>query len=150
AAQAHLDYAQRRLAQGAGTRLNELRAAQEVAADEARMEVASLAVRRAQEALGVLMGENGPVDSGDEPAFDIPATIDESTWLDARSDIRLSEATERAFERVWRDSWKDRLPTAAAAFDPQILTPSGAFTASRSWRFTLGVSVPVFDAGQRR
>ena len=36
AANAHLDYAQRRLAQGAGTRLNELRAAQEVSTDDER------------------------------------------------------------------------------------------------------------------
>jgi len=54
-AAAHLDYAQRRLAAGAGTRLNELRAAQEVSADEARVEATRLALRRAQEALGVLM-----------------------------------------------------------------------------------------------
>ena len=40
---AHLDYAQRRLRGGAGTRLNELRAAQEVATDEARLENARLA-----------------------------------------------------------------------------------------------------------
>ncbi len=62
-AQAHLDYAQKRLAGGAGTRLNELRAAQEVAADEARLEITRLAARRAQEALGVLMAANGPVDA---------------------------------------------------------------------------------------
>ena len=51
-AQAHLQYAQARLASGAGTRLNELRAAQEVASDEARVEETTLAIRRAQEALG--------------------------------------------------------------------------------------------------
>ena len=38
AAGAHLDYAERRLAAGAGSRLNQLRAAQEASADEARLE----------------------------------------------------------------------------------------------------------------
>ena len=52
---AHLDYARRRLEAGAGTRLNELRAGQEVATNEARLETAQLGVRRAQEALGVLI-----------------------------------------------------------------------------------------------
>src|SRR5437879_5042768 len=94
-AQAHLDYAQRRLAQGAGTRLNELRAAQEVAADEARLENAGLAVRRAQEALGVLLAANSPVDAAAEPAFDIPpaaAVADETARLATRTDVRLSTA----------------------------------------------------------
>ena len=154
AAQAHLDYAQRRLAQGAGTRLNELRAAQEVSTDDARLENARLAVRRAQEALGVLMAANGPVDAAAEPTFDIPpapAIADETAWMAARTDVRLSIATQRAFERVWHDSSKDYFPTATASFDPQALTPSsGAFTSSRSWRFTLSVSQPIFDGGQRK
>jgi outer membrane protein TolC len=153
AARAHLDYAQRRLAQGAGTRLNELRAAQEVTGDEARLENAGLAVRRAQEALGVLMAASGPVDAAMEPTFDIPpatAVADETSWMATRTDVRLSTATERAFEHVWKDSVKDYFPTATAMFDPQILTPSGVFTASRSWRFTLSLSQPIFDSGQRR
>jgi outer membrane protein len=153
AANAHLDYAQRRLAQGAGTRLNELRAAQEVSTDEARLEVARLAVRRAQEALGVLMAANGPVDAAGEPSFDIPAgaaVSDEAGWMASRTDLRLALATQRAFERVWHDSSKDYFPTVTAAFDPQALTPAGAFTASRSWRFAVSVSQPIFDGGQRK
>jgi outer membrane protein TolC len=153
AANAHLDYAQRRLREGAGTRLNELRAAQEVSTDEARLENARLAVRRAQEALGVLMAANGPVDAASEPVFDLPAGAaisDEAAWMAARTDVRLSLATERAFERVWHDTRRDYFPTAVAAFDPQALTPAGAFTAARGWRLALSFTAPVFDAGQRR
>ncbi|HEV3215182.1 MAG TPA: TolC family protein [Vicinamibacterales bacterium] len=152
AARAHLDYAQRLLAQGAGTRLNELRAAQEVTSDEARLEDAGLAVRRAQEALGVLIAANGPVDAATEPTFDIPpatAVADETSWMATRTDVRLSTATERAFERVWHDSRKDYYPNVTAAFDPQALAPSGAFAPSRSWRFTVSLSQPIFDSGQR-
>jgi outer membrane protein len=153
AARAHLDYAQRRLASGAGTRLNELRAAQEVATDEARLENAGLAVRRAQEALGVLIAADGPVDAAGEPTFDLPAApaiSDEAAWMAARTDLRLSTATDRALERVWHDSAKDYFPTATASFDPQALSPSGAFTSSRTWRFTISVSQPIFDGGQRK
>jgi hypothetical protein len=46
--------------------LNELRSAQEVATDEARTEIIQLAVRRSQEALGVLVAGNAPVDTTNE------------------------------------------------------------------------------------
>jgi outer membrane protein TolC len=150
---AHLDYAQRRLAQGAGTRLNELRAAQEVSADDARAEVAGFAVRRAQEALGVLLAAVGPVDAAGDPTFDIPPAAEianDTAWMASRTDLRLSLATERAFEHVWRDSSKDWFPIATVGFGPQVLSPSGAFTAPRSWRIAVVVSQPVFDGGQRR
>lgn len=149
-ARAHLDYSNRRLESGAGTRLNQLRAAQEVSTDQARLENATLAVLRAQEALGVLMAASGPVDAAAEPAFDIPASIDEAGWMGARTDLRLQTATQRAFERVWRDSSKDYFPTAIASFDPQSLTPAGAFAPSRTWRFSVSFSQPIFDGGQRR
>ncbi len=54
-AQAHLDDATARLQSGAGSRLNQVRAAQELATYEALLEESRLAVRRAQEALVVLM-----------------------------------------------------------------------------------------------
>jgi outer membrane protein len=149
-AQAHLEYARKRLAGGAGTRLNELRAAQEVASDDARLENARLAARRAQEALGVLMAADGPVDAAAEPAFDVPALADEPAWMAARPDLQLFAATQRAAERTSRDSFKDYFPTVFASFDPQAVTPSGLFQPSRTWRLTFSASQPIFDAGQRK
>jgi outer membrane protein len=148
---AHLDYARRRLEAGAGTRVNELRAGQEVASNEARLEVTRLAVHIAQEALGVLIAAAGPVDAAAEPAFDIPATIDtEAAWMALRPDIRLFVADERAADRVWRDSSKDWFPTAIASFDPQALVPASIFSSERGWRFIVNFSQPVFDGGFRR
>ena len=72
AARAHLDYAQKRLEGGAGSRLNQLRAAQAVSVDEGRLETFQLALRRAQEALGVLVVVDGRVDAGAEPVFEVP------------------------------------------------------------------------------
>ena len=148
---AHLDYARRRLEAGAGTRLNELRAGQEVATNEARIENAQLRVRRAQEALGVLIAANGPVDAASEPVFSIPNPDEpESGWMSLRPDVRLFVAEERAADRVWRDSSKDWFPTATATFDPQALVPASIFTTARSWRFIVNFSQPLFDGGQRR
>jgi outer membrane protein TolC len=149
-AMAHLDYARRRLEAGAGTRVNELRAGQEVATNEARLENAQLGVRRAQEALGVLIASNGPADAASEPRFDIPATVEEAGWMTLRPDLLLFVAQERAADRVWRDSSKDWFPTAVASFDPQALVPASIFSSARSWRFVVNFSQPLFDGGQRR
>ena len=148
---AHLDYARRRLEAGAGTRLNELRAGQEVATNEARLENAQLGVRRAQEALGVLIASNGPADAASEPVFSIPnADEAEAGWMALRPDLRLFVAQERAADRVWRDSSKDWFPTATASFDPQALVPASIFSSARSWRFVVNFSQPIFDGGQRK
>lgn len=149
-AQAHLDYADRRLQGGAGSRLNQLRAAQAVTGDRLQFEQAQLALRRAQEALGVVLASDGPVDAGAEPAFDVPATIDENAWMRARPDLVTQETIRRAAERVVRDSWIDWTPFPTVAFDPQIVTPSGLFQPSRTWRLTVSATQPLFDGGQRR
>ena len=147
---AHLDYARRRLEAGAGTRVNELRAGQEVATNEARLENAQLGVRRAQEALGVLMAANGPVDAAAEPVVQVPATVDEGAWMKARPDLQLFLAEERAADRVWHHSARDWFPTAIASFEPQALVPANIFSNARSWRFVVNFSQPLFDGGQRK
>jgi outer membrane protein len=146
---AHLDYARRRLEAGAGTRVNELRAGQEVSTNEARLETAQLGVRRAQEALGVLIVSDGPADTAGDPVFVIPPIADEAGWMGLRPDVRLFTAEERAADRVWKDSSKDWFPTALATFDPQAIVPASIFTSPRSWRFMVTFSQPIFDSGQR-
>ena len=149
AAKAHLDYSSKRLASGAGSRLNEVRAAQEVSADEARLENSRLAVRRAQEALGVLLGANNPIDVGDAPTLELPDIGDESAWMNARTDIQFLSAQRRAADRVVKDSFKDFWPTASASFDPQLIAPAGLFQPSKTWRLTLSLSQPIFEGGLR-
>jgi outer membrane protein TolC len=149
-AQAHLDYADRRFQGGAGSRLNQLRAAQAVTGDRLQVEQAQLSLRRAQEALGVALASDGPVDAGAEPAFDVPATIDEAAWTRARPDLVAQDTIRRAAERVVRDSWIDWTPFPTVSFDPQIVTPSGLFAPSRTWRLTVSATQPLFDGGQRR
>jgi outer membrane protein len=150
AAQAHLDYARARLEGGVGSKLNELRAAQEVATSEVLLESARLAVRRAQEALGVLTAADAPMDAAGEPAFEVPAAPAGEDWLRDRTDVRWFSAQVEAAERVFRDSRKDWIPTGAVSFEPQYVNPSGLFQPSRTWRGVLQFSVPVFDGGQRR
>lgn len=148
-ARAHAEFARQRFEAGLGSRLNLLRAEQELSADEARVEEARLAVRRAQAALGVLVAADGPVDAADEPVFDLPGETSPDL-IATRADVRLATAEQAAAARVVRDSWRDRLPSVTALFDPQILEPSGLFRPPRSWTATILFQVPVFDAGSRR
>lgn len=149
-ARAHLDYATKRFEGGAGSRLNQLRAAQIASSDEARLEAIQNALRTAQEALGVLVVSDGPVDAGADPAFDEPGTLDESAWRAARPDIITQAAIQRAAERVVRDSKLDWFPTVDASFDPAYVTPNGLFAPSGTWRFTLSSTYVFFDGGSRQ
>ena len=149
---AHLDYARRRLEAGAGTRLNELRAGQEVSTNEARLENAQLGVRRAQEALGVLIAANGPADAAVASQFSIflPVRSNEAGWM--------------AFgPTCGSSSRRNARPIACGATVPKTGFPPPsrrsirrrwyrrAFSArTRSWRFVVNFSQPVFDGGLRR
>jgi outer membrane protein TolC len=147
---AHVEYARARLEGGAGSKLNELRASQELATVEVVLEGARLALRRAQEALGVLLAADAPVDAASEPAFEVPTMPSDLAWMASRSDVQLFSAQIAAADRVYRDSWRDWVPTATASFEPQALTPANLFQPSRTWRGFVSLSVPIFDAGERR
>ncbi|MGE3190198.1 MAG: TolC family protein, partial [Vicinamibacterales bacterium] len=149
-AQAHVDDATRQLEAGAGSRLNQLRASQTLESDRVLVEAARLALVRAQEALGVLVAADGPVDSAGEPAFEVPAAPEPAAWLGDRADVQLFSASLDAAARVAADSWKDWIPTGTASFEPQYLTPAGLFQPSRTWRAVVQFQVPIFDGGQRK
>jgi outer membrane protein len=164
-AKAHFDLATQLEQRGTGSRVNTLRAQQQVSADEVLIEAARLALYRAQEALGVLVVADGPVDAADEPTFEMGAAAAESTGSPAgapgpqptnvqpsigqRTDLRLFTAQQQAAERVVRDSWRDYLPSFDALFVPQTIYPSPFFLPSKSWQFQVQARIPVFDSGER-
>ena len=149
-ARGQLDYNTRRREGGVGSRLNELRSSQVLFAAEAQLEVFRFNVQRAQEALGVLLAANGPVDVSGEPAFEIPAAVTEAEWLPNRPDIRVFTAERAARERIVTDSRFDWWPGASVNFGPQLLTPSGIFQPSRTWALSVQLSQPIFEGGQRK
>jgi outer membrane protein TolC len=174
-AKAHFDLATQLEQRGTGSRLNQLRAQQELSIDEGLVEATRLTLYRAQEALGVLLVADGPVDAIDEPAFDVPrdavpfdvgadlgrpraeqapplrgTAAADAALLQFRPDLKLFSAQQQAAERVLRDSSKDYLPYLEAVFQPQSTYPSQFFTPPNSWRFLLQMSVPIFDSGQRK
>lgn len=148
-ARAHLEYADRRLEGGVGSRLNQLRAAQAASDNETRLENARLLLARAQETLGVQMAENGPVNAGSVPALEAPVDASLEDLVTNRPDVKSQMLSVRAADRVVRDTTKEWLPTANVSFDPQYITPSGLFQPSRSWRLVFSVSQPIFDTTVR-
>ncbi len=145
-ARAHYEFANQRFQGGIGSRLNMLRAEQEMLSDETRVEEALLLIQAAQEALGVFVGTNGPVDATDYPNFIIP---DELGQVTNRTEVQLVIARETAAQRVYSDSWKDRLPSLNALFTPTLLEPSGVFAKPFSWRAQVLFALPIFDSGLR-
>jgi outer membrane protein len=148
-AQAQLDYARARREGGVGSRLNELRAAQELAVVQELVERARLSVALGQEALGLITAADRPLDAAGEPALETPAGSGES-WLRDRTDIKLFDARIDLAGRVVADSWRDWVPTVRASFDPQFITPAGLFQPSGTWRAVVSAAIPIFDGGQRR
>ncbi len=152
-AKAHFDLADQLERQGTGSHLNALRAQQQWSTDEQLVEQATLALYRAQEALGVLIVVDGPADAIDEPAFEVPADAAApqaaSTLIPQRRDLKLFSAQQAAADRVAQDSSKDRWPSLDAVFIPSATRPSQAFSPSNSWRFMLELNVPIIDSGQR-
>ena len=166
-ARSHYEFANQRYEGGVGSRLNALRAQQELSSNEARVEEARLAIRRAQEALGVLVATDGPVDAAGEPVFTVPpagtegslrslsasgvtAPMEEGNEVSQRADVLLLAQRQLAAERVADDSWKAFLPSVSALFSPTLLAPAGLFANARSWHASILFSVPLLDSGQRR
>ena len=139
------DYARARLEAGQGSRLNHVRSTQELASAEGQLQLAELAVRQAQEALGVAIFADGPVDANGDPELKPAAPPSDDTWLMQRPDVRLFDAQLQAADRVARDAWKSWLPTGDASFSPQYVTPPGLFEPAKTWRAVFQLRIPIFD-----
>jgi outer membrane protein TolC len=145
-ARALAEYSRVRLEAGQGSRLNYVRSSQELATAEGGVQVAELVLRQAQEALGVAIFAEGPVDASGDPELALAAPpSDNDTWLLQRPDVRLFSAEVQAADRVVRDTWKSWLPTGIAAFTPQYVTPPGFFEPAATWRAQFQLQIPIYD-----
>jgi len=145
-ARALADYARARLEAGQGSRLNHVRASQEVAVAEGLIQAAELAVQQAREALGIAIFSEAPVDAAGDPEIEAAAApSDEDTWLIRRPDVRLFTAQAQAAERVVRDNWKSWLPEGTAFFTPQYVTPPGFFAPAKTWVAFFQLQIPIYD-----
>jgi len=150
-ARAHYEYARQRREAGAGSRLNELRAQQQVSADETLVEAAASQLYQAEEALGVLVVADGPATAADDPLLEMPTDVESALAgiNGRRTDLLLAKGREQLADRIVRDSWKDRLPSVSGIFQPQWQHPGTQFQPRSLWRLQLFATVPIFDFGYR-
>lgn len=149
-ARAHLDFARARLAGGIGNRLDEVRAHQELQTDEAQVQSARASLTRAQEALGVLLGADAPVDAAEEAALgEAPALPQALQDADRRTDLQAQRLRQRAADHVLRDSWADYMPFAQLVFQPFLQEPATFSQPELGWQAQLVLVLPIYDGGLR-
>jgi cobalt-zinc-cadmium efflux system outer membrane protein len=139
------DYARARLEAGRGSRLNHVRSTQERQTAEVQLQVAELLVRRAQEALGIALFADAPLDAAGEAELEPAAPPPDDSWLMRRPDVRLFSAEFDAADRIARDAWTLWMPTGRAFFTPQHVNPKGGFEPASTWRLGLQLQLPIYD-----
>jgi outer membrane protein TolC len=146
---AHFDYTHIRLVGGVGNRVDDVRAAQQVASDEAQLETSYTSLARAREALAVLVGESKPLDVYDDVALASTSTDPEAA-IAQRQDVAAANARLRLAEKVKKESWTDYTPSLAGQFIPFYQNPASFTTPETGWQALLVLSFPLVEGGLRR
>ena len=150
-ARAHYQFAHQRFTGGWGTRVDEVRAAQEVAADESQLQAAVANLARLREALGVLVGLDHAVDVTEDVTLPGAPTLAESLG-DApslRSDVQLFRGRLHAAERVAHDDWADYAPSLLLTMQPFLQYPATAQLPVMGFQGELVLSWTIYDGGLR-
>lgn len=143
---AHLEYTRVRYQGGIGTKVDQIRAAQLVAVDEVTSANARLALARAREALGILIGNELPVDTADDPKLE---TAKPEHALERRADVLAAKQRRQALEKIKRNSWADYMPLLSAQIQPFFQHPSTLTSPETGWQAMLLLSFPLFEGGLR-
>ena len=148
-ARAHEQFSQSRLEGGVGNRLDAVRAAQERASTETTVHKQMLALSRAQEALGILVGESTPLDAADVSLAAPPTLTAAFDEAQKRSDIVASKKRVDSARKSVRDSYVDYLPMLTGVAEPFFQTPATLTTPTTGWQAQLLFTLPLYDGGFR-
>ncbi|MFT3928443.1 MAG: TolC family protein [Myxococcales bacterium] len=148
----HYVYAHTRFEGGIGNQLDDTRALREVESNRASLEQSLAALLQAQEALGVLVGADGPLDA--EDAFVLPEVTSGEVARDSetppeRGDVLASRARLHAAHVVVKDRWADYTPTVNGQFMPFYNNPSTPTQPRTGWQAQILVTIPLFNGGFR-
>ncbi len=146
-AKAHAAYADQQYAGGAASRLDAARAGQQWHTAEAQVSDALVGLATAQEALGVLVAGDRPVDAVETPTFPLPRSGEHPEQL--RADVLAQLMRREASRHLLRDSWTDYMPNLTGTFDPQFNAPATIFQPRFAWQGTVQLVLPLFEGGLR-
>jgi outer membrane protein len=151
AARAHYQFAHQRFAGGYGTRLDEVRAAQEVATDESQLQASVASLARLRETLGVLVGVDHAVDVTEDVALPGAPTLEQSLKdaVALRSDVQLFRGRLHAAERVQHDDWADYMPSLLLTLEPFFQYPATSQLPEFGFQGQLLLSWTIYDGGLR-
>ena len=146
---AHYEFAHQRLVGGVGNRLDEVRAEQQLAGDEANLQVQYVGLAREREALGVLVGVGGALDAGEANLVAAIAPSDAMRDAERRSDVAAARARLDAAQHVVRDDWTDYSPFLVGIAQPFYQNPATLTQPLTGWQAQLVLTVPIYDGGAR-
>ncbi len=145
----HYDYTHTRFAGGVGTRVDEVRAAQQLASDEATLSSTYTSLVRAREALSVLVADDKPVDTLDDLVLPYgDANFDDSA--SRRQDVQAAKQRALSAEKVRKDSWTDFMPVVNGQIQPFFQNPASLTTPETGWQAMVLLSFPLVEGGLRR
>jgi outer membrane protein TolC len=145
----HYEFTHTRFVGGVGNRVDEVRAAQQLAVDQAQLAASYTGLARAREALGVLLGEEQPVDVLD----DIQLPDASTTVADAanrRADVRAAKQRAVVAEKIRKESWTDFTPTLSGQLQPFYQHPATFMMPETGWQAMLVLTFPLVEGGLRR
>jgi outer membrane protein TolC len=149
-ARAHEEFAKSRLAGGVGNRLDAVRASEQRATAEVSVKTQLTALARSQEALGVAVGEDKPLDALAEPVLRAPGSVEDAIGQAVRRpDIVAQRERVESARRAVRDDWVDYLPVLSALGEPFYTNPATTTFPLTGWQAQLILTIPFYDGGLR-
>ena len=142
----HFNFADARLKGGVGSKLDVVRAAQEVQDTATALARQQVACARAREALGVALGVDHPVDAENDATLSFVPT---AVRIEERPDLRALKRGADNAERAKADEWREYMPTLSGAAQVGYQDPPTLTVPLTNWQAQLILSLPVFDGGLR-
>ncbi|HVO29611.1 MAG TPA: TolC family protein, partial [bacterium] len=149
-ASAHVDYASTRFHGGLGNKVDWVRAQTTLANAETLLASAQVGLVRAQEALGVLLGAEGPVDASGAEVPEPPPLADALRGaMEKRADVRAFELRRKVAHSVANDAWTDYVPYVSGSFQPFYQNPPSLTQPKTGWQAQLLLTWMLYDGGLR-
>jgi len=147
---AHLEYADARLRGGIGNRVDWARAGEDLESNESILQTSYANLYRSQEALGLLLGVDEPVDVEEIPEIPEPPSVDQAlAESPGRADLLLFEQQRHAADRSLNMSWTEYLPNVNLLFEPFYQHPSSLTSPETGWQAQAVLTWFLYDGGAR-
>jgi outer membrane protein TolC len=150
-AKAHAEFMRTRVEGGVGNRLDLVRAQQQLATTEAQVQQAYSGLARVEEALGVFLTVDAPVESAEEPVLAAPPSLADGLGeaRAKRADVALGRERVTAADHAVRDNWTDYSPYLVAIGQPFYQNPPSLTQPLTGWQAQLVLTLPLYDGGLR-